>query len=109
MDYLEKNVLVEPLDREIVHWARNRRLPCYYANEDGLSKRCLKIQFGHVTAYFVAGRLVRLWAHADRVLLDEMFEQLTQLFSLCTQRNSRLLDTGSAAINEGRNIWPNSP
>ncbi len=102
-------MLVEPLDHDIVSWAKRRRLPCYYADEEGLPRHCLKIQFGHITAYFAEGRLVRLWAHADQDLLDEMFEQLTQLFLLCANRSRRMLDTRIPSIGEGRSLWPEPP
>jgi hypothetical protein len=78
-------MIVEPGDREIVRWAAERSLPCYYASERGLPDPCLKVHCGHVTAYFCRGRLSRLWAHADGACLDEMFAGLTDVFALCAR------------------------
>ncbi len=71
-----------PADSRVIEWARQRAAPHYYTDEANLPTPCLKVQCGHVTAYFCQGRLTRLWAHADSDLLDEMFAELTQLFSL---------------------------
>ena len=76
-------MIVEHSDREIVAWAVRQGVAYYYTDEFGLPPRCLKLQLGHATAYFHSGQLVRLWAHADRKYLDEMFEQLASVFSLC--------------------------
>ena len=76
-------MIVENLDRKLVQWAVAQGTPFYYTEETGLPSPCLKIHFGHITAYFHHGQLVRLWAHADRANLDEMFEQLMRAFELC--------------------------
>ncbi len=76
-------MIVNLADRGLVTWAVEHGTPVYYTQEQGLPNPCLKIHFGHVTAYFCKGQLTRLWAHADRAYLDEMFEQLMKIFELC--------------------------
>ncbi len=81
----------ETADRDLVKWAAEHALPFYYTTEDGLPSPCLKIHFGYVTAYFCRGQLTRLWAHADRAFLDDMFEQLMRIFELCGRCRSLVL------------------
>jgi hypothetical protein len=78
-------MIVHPADREIVNWALDRAAPWYYTHEHELPQPCLKVHCGHVTAYFCRGALVRVWAHADEPLLDDMFAQLSELLTLCSQ------------------------
>ncbi|MCK4660904.1 MAG: hypothetical protein KAV82_15395 [Phycisphaerae bacterium] len=72
-------------DTEVIRWALQNGLRYYYAVEPSLPDPCLKVHLGHTTAYFSAGKLVRLWVHADGQFLDDVFSQLTQLFEMCTQ------------------------
>lgn len=74
---------VDLADGNLVKWAVDHGLPFYYTQECGLPNPCLKIHLGHVTAYFCRGQLTRLWAHADRACLDDMFEQMMKIFELC--------------------------
>ncbi len=90
-------MIVEQADREIVKWAVDRLLPWYYTRERGLPEPCLKIHFGHITAYFCRGQLARLWTHADRGGLDDMFGELMVLFDLCGSPRSILSGTTSGS------------
>ncbi len=72
-------MIVHPADRNIVKWAIDHSSPCYYTREPDLPNPCLKVQCGHVTAYFCRGRLARLWAHADGDQFDDMFADMTQI------------------------------
>ena len=82
-------MIVEPADRDIVKWAVDHSVPCYYASESGLPAPCLKLQCGHVTAFFCRGQLTRLWAQADYEFVDQMFAELTEMFRLCVWRQDR--------------------
>ena len=97
-------MVVEPADQDIVAWANGRSSPWYYIAERGLPQPCLKVQCGHVTAFFHRGRLTRLWAHADGPLLDDMFAELTQVFGLCA--NGRSAPGTSALYAANRNALP---
>ena len=87
---------VEPTDRHIASWARGMSAPCYYVSEPNMTAPCLKVQCGHLTAYFRRGRLIRLWAYADCSELEDMFKQLTQLFRHC----------GTGQHGSNRNVTP---
>ena len=76
-------MIVDLADRDLIKWAVEHSASFYYTQEHGLPSPCLKIHFGHVTAYFCRGQLARLWAHSDRAYLDEMFQQLMKVFELC--------------------------
>ena len=91
-------MIVEPADRDIVKWAVDHAVPCYYTREQGLPTPCLKIHCGHVTAFFCRGRLTRLWAHADHAFLDDMFAELTQLFALCVSPVRGIHRSGKVAV-----------
>ncbi|NIM08460.1 MAG: hypothetical protein GTO53_04730 [Planctomycetales bacterium] len=98
-------MIVKPEDRAIVEWALNRSVPFYYAREHDMPGPCLKVHRGHVTAYFLHGRLTRLWAQADHDHLDHMFAELTDLFSLCA-RLAPESPTGHDTVNvPGRPCW----
>lgn len=84
-------------DRAIVEWATVRAFPWYYTEEKGLPGPCLKVHCGHVTAYFHRGKLRRLWAHADRPDLDDMFLELTHLMSFNARRRPR---SGGTSLSE---------
>ncbi len=102
-------MIVEPSDRELVKWAVDHSVPWYYAHEHGLPDPCLRIQYGHLTAYFCRGRLTRLWAHADEAFLDDMFQQLLELFDLCGPAR-RILFPGRNVSRSGRRaLWDDPP
>ena len=89
-EVVEVTVIVNHADREIIKWAVDRMLPWYYTRERGLPDPCLKVHFGHITAYFYRGQLVRLWTQADQGSLDDMFCELMVLFDLCGSPRSIL-------------------
>ena len=74
---------VEPTDQHIASWAERIAAPCYYVTEPNAPTPFLKVQCGHLTAYFKKGQLVRLWACADCAELDDMFKELSLLFRNC--------------------------
>ncbi len=92
----------EPDDSAIMAWARENGLRYYYALEPALPERCLKVHFGHLTAYFCGGKLVRLWVHADGEYLDEVFYQLTQLFELCVRIGGYLAQQTAVSWSDHR-------
>lgn len=98
-------MVIESQDRDIVNWARQRGLPCYYASEPGLDDPCLKIQCGHVTAYFNQGRLARIWAQADNGYLDALFSELTELFGIVSRSEPVQGDMRNVPSLERRLLW----
>ena len=101
--------MVHPADNNVVRWADDHRVPWYYTRERGLPHPCLKIQFGHLTAYFCRGKLTRLWAHADQCFLDDMFRQLVTLFELCGRPRSVVWGHGGTLPIERRMLLDDPP
>jgi hypothetical protein len=87
-------MLIDPADQSIVQWAMKHAVPFHYATECDLPGPCLKMYCGHVTAYFSRGRLLRLWAHADAPLFQEMFQEIFELLQLGGQPPRTLNDRG---------------
>lgn len=92
-------MIVDLADRDLIRWAVENGLPFYYTQEFGLPSPCLKIHFGYVTGYFCRGQVTRLWAHADRAGLDDMFEQVMKIFELCGRCRSLVQH------DESRTYW----
>lgn len=101
-------MIIDLADGDLVAWAVKHGIPFYYTQEFGLPSPCLKVHFGHVTAYFCRGQLTRLWAHADRAYLDAMFEQLMKIFELCGRCRS-LIQYDEAQTYWEQRIATNDP
>ncbi len=96
-------MIIESADRDIVKWAVDHAVPWYYTRESDLPQPCLKLQCGHVTAYFHRGALTRLWMQADRDFFDDMFMELTRLFNMCTRIQRGISICADVADEEG--LW----